>query len=483
MTNRRPNILIDIKSSRTHSFSRVPGHINLARQRRNFSFVYAVRLVLLAMVISYGLFGLALAPNRLNSLAAEQTAQEREKLEQELSQVEQQIADYEATVTAYQKQGASLKGEISNLNKKVEQLSLQIKVINLSLSRLNAEISDNQKKIISTQEKLEANKNAISDAIQSMYETDRIGLVAALLEHPNLSDFFSDFNNLVAVQDSLSVTVQQISELKDDLLVDQEGLVAKKSDAITMKQLQDRQKEQIAVTKQEKDQLLKDTKGSEQVYQVKLKATQATAAKIRNRLFELLGGGEMTFEQAYGLAKRAQQATDVPASLLLAVLDRESSLGKNVGKCSYKTAMAPGRPKSSRDDITPFLQITSELGLDPEKTMVSCAISTDGAWGGAMGPAQFIPTTWMLYRNRIAEITGSKPPSPWRNGDAFVGTALYLKDALKACGSYSGDSQIRCAAARYYAGGNWKRHLYTYGSGTLSRAKQFEDDIAVLLDS
>jgi membrane-bound lytic murein transglycosylase B len=304
-----------------------------------------------------------------------------------------------------------------------------------------------------------------------------------LLQNPNLSDFFNDINNLIAVQDSLTSTVQRINELKTELLDEQDELVAKKSDATAIKQLQDQQRQTIAALKKEKDGLLVVTKGQEATYQALAKQKRETAAKIRNRIFELLGGGEMTFEQAYDFAKFAEKATEVPAALLLAVLDRESALGKNVGRCSYHTAMAPGAPKSKRDDVTPFLQITAELGLDPEKTMVSCAISTDGAYGGAMGPAQFIPTTWMLYRDRIAAITGSNPPSPWKNSDAFAGTALYLSDALKACAStYSaGDAKTRCAAARYYAGGNWKRHLYTYGSATLTRQHKFEDDIEVLL--
>ena len=182
----------------------------------------------------------------------------------------------------------------------------------------------------------------------------------------------------------------------------------------------------------------------------------------------------MTFGQAYELASIAERATGVRAAFILAVLDRESALGRNVGKCSYKTAMAPGPPLSSRDDVTPFLKITAELGLNPDTTLVSCP-NADGAYGGAMGPAQFIPTTWMGYKDKVAAITGDSPASPWRNIDAFVAAGLYLKSAG------AGSNELN-AAAKYYCGGNWNRYVCTqvYGKAVVDRAAQFAQDIQVL---
>ncbi len=237
-----------------------------------------------------------------------------------------------------------------------------------------------------------------------------------------------------------------------------------------------RQRQEVEEVKQEQDQLLAATKGQEAAYQTLLAQTEQTAAEIRARIFRLLGGGQMTFAEAYKFALFAEQRTGVRAALILAVLDRESALGRNVGQCTYHTAMAPGPPQSSRDDVTPFLQITKELGLDPETQVVSCPIVADGAYGGAMGPAQFIPTTWIAYKDRVAAITGSRPASPWRNLDAFVASGLYLKDAGAATNELA-------AAARYYCGGNWQQRSVctnVYGAAVVRRAAEIQQDINIL---
>ncbi len=409
------------------------------------------------------------------AFAQQATGEERTQLEQQLADLEKQIQQNEDTITLYQKQGKTLQKDIDALNAQISKYNLQIKAITLTLSKLDGEIAVTQTDIQKTQTKLDSDRGALTKLIRKLYENDRAGLVAILLKSSQLSDFFGDMNNLVLAQDAISGTVAKITDLKQQLVQKKGDLSEKRDDAAALKRYQDAQKAAADKIKQQKNQVLADTKGQEAKFQTILKQNQKTAAQIRSRIFELLGGGELTFDVAYKFAQFAEQSTGVPAAFILAILDHESALGQNVGRCNYKTAMNPTR------DIPIFLTLTAALAINPDSITVSCA-NRDGAYGGAMGPAQFIPSTWQLYADRVAQLTGHSPASPWNNGDAFMATALYLKDAMSGCTSiYSKQiDQERCGAAKYYAGARWRTYLWGYGDRVATKAQQFQSDIDVL---
>ena len=158
-----------------------------------------------------------------------------------------------------------------------------------------------------------------------------------------------------------------------------------------------------------------------------------------------------------------------------------------------------------------FVYIMRTLGLDPDRMPVSKKPSY--GWGGAMGPSQFIPSTWVCYggfvntktgdcanasrslswdafwqgpweyrsgKDRIRKLTGGSDVSnPWTNEDAFMASAMLLADNGAAKKTRAAE---RLAALRYFAGwANAEKSSYAfYGDAVIEFADFFQKQIDIL---
>ena len=206
--------------------------------------------------------------------------------------------------------------------------------------------------------------------------------------------------------------------------------------------------------------------------------------EIRNKQFELLSlDTSITFGEAYDMAKMVAQKIKIRPAFLLAIFQEELSLEKTDmcyltdlqtgagvritdGKQLQKV-MKPGR------DIPGFLSITKDLGKDPYKTPVTCPMSF--GWGGAMGPADFIPSTWMQYKNKVEKITGT-PANPWNTQDAFFAAGLFLSDS----GAKSKNIKGEFDAAMIYFSGSAKSPYTFYAKGALEKEVTYASYIKIL---
>lgn len=466
----QPRITTDVQRPGGSTFRRHDAHVSLVtpKKRRSGYWILGIKTAVVLASIGGFVAGSVYAPTSYTF--AQSPDDERTALQQQLSQLEAEINQNQAQINSYRAQGKTLGAEVGKLNATVKSLNAQIKALQVNMQLLDRKIGTTQNAIVATQGSIEHNQDVLAQLIRATYVNDQAGLVEVMLKNGKISDFFNDVNNISVLQGSVKATIGTISTLKGQLEDNKVQLADARQDTMTAAQYQAQQKLRADQVAREKADLLAATKGQESKYTAILKDKQAQAAKIRTRLFTLLGGGQIQFGDAYKLAKAAGDATGVRPALVLAVMDRESALGANVGRCNYKDSMSP-----TQQPI--YLSITASLGIDPDSVKVSCAIVSDGAYGGAMGPAQFMPSTWQGYANRISSLTGHRPANPWNNMDAFMATALYMKDAGAVAGNINSE---RIAAAKYYAGGNYSRFLNTYGQAVVNRADQFEDDIAVL---
>ncbi len=436
-------------------------------------------------IVATTLIGVIITATLPTSFTQAQTATDasRQQLEQELQAVESQIAELE-------KQIGVTKGEKQTLANKIKQLKNEESRLRLQIKSTNLKINDLEKKLDTTAQAIDTNKlkivqlrTELAKLVRALQQKDDNMFLLRLFAESGLHKAFVEATNYARLSISINKLVQESKSTQLELNKKQIEFEEQQDDAEKLLALARIQQSALGGKLGEQTQLLEQTKGLETTYQNLLTDSKKHAAEIKNRIYELLGvGTQITFGQAVAIAQSTSKQTGVSAAFLLAILTQESNLGKNVGTCNR-----PGDPpekgwrvimKPTRDQ-EPFVTITQELGRDPDVTPVSCPMKNkDGSqlgWGGGMGPAQFIPSTWIGYKDKVSALTGKSPADPWDIRDAFMAAALLLKNN-GADGTRDGEWK---AAMRYFSGSTNTRYRF-YGDNVMALADKYKQEIADL---
>lgn len=396
----------------------------------------------------------------------------------------QVLASLQAQLAAQKNKSGSLQ---KNVNALVSQISsTQAKISNQisTINSLSLEIGQKQKAINDLNTQLDQQHASMAQLITRTDEIDQKGAEYVLLSADSISNFYQDLDDFFSIKQSLYASLNLVKQIKNTTETQEQQLQDKQSQALDAKNALQSQKNQLATNQKQVQSLLNNSKSQEQQDSAMVAQQQKKVAAIESKLFSFAGGatGAIPFSQAYAYATAAQTYTGVPAAFTLAILTQESNLGKNVGTCnragdppskSYLNVMNPTR------DIPPFLRITAALGLDPATTPVSCPIGS-GGWGGAMGPAQFIPSTWQGISGQVAGALGEGASNPWNARDAIMASAIYLKGR----GAGTDETSERNAACKYYSGrscdGKSPPNSF-YGNSVMTLTRSIQADIDYLV--
>jgi peptidoglycan hydrolase CwlO-like protein len=426
---------------------------------------------------------------------AETDAERRARIENQLQIVEREILKQRLLVENKQTERRSLERDISIISGEIKKAELGVQARELAIDSLTTQIGDKAEVIKVLDERLVKQKQSLAKIMRETRVADDYTLVEILLSKKNFSDFFSEVDSFHAVKESLNNSLSALEEIRSDAEFEKESLQQKQLTEAEMKEIQELEQKRIEAQEAEKQRILRVTKGEEQVYQQLLQTQEKTAAQLRAQLFELLGGGGgIQFPVAVDLAQTAGRLAGISPALILAILEQETNYGSNLGSCVYNETRG-GRPVMHPDRDAPiFVTIGSTLGFDVSRQQVSCPLIRGGVpygWGGAMGPSQFIPSTWAIYggysntgsgwqynasQDAIRSLVGKSTPSnPFNNLDAFLATALLLRDNGAA-------SSPRLAALRYYAGwgGASRPENQFYGDQVMQRMVRLENEIRIL---
>ncbi|MBI5139065.1 lytic murein transglycosylase [Candidatus Nomurabacteria bacterium] len=424
-------------------------------------------------------------------LTLKTTSSEEDKnyCKKELAQIEAELKKLLDLQKEQQKKTGTLIGDVNYLTSQINALKTKIKSRSLVISQLKVAIVEKVSTIQSLNKKIEREHESIAQLLRNTNEFDNETLVHFVLSDESLSGFYGDLESYASIKEAVKASVENIKGVKQDTEVEKQDLEKKQDMETDAKVELENAQKKVALSEAEKKQLLAVSKQTEAAYQKLASEKKARADRIRAALFPLRDAVAIPFGTALQYAEEAQKKTGVRPAFVLAILKQETNLGANVGSCVI-TNLSSGETKRvdtgtifpvgihpTRD--LPLLQkIVNELGRDPLTTRISCPQSV--GYGGAMGPAQFIPSTWALIKPQIALALGKSIPDPWNPEDAIMASSILLRDNGAGSQTYTAE---RNAACKYFSGrgcSDPKVKNAFYGNNVMALAAKIQADIDVL---
>lgn len=415
--------------------------------------------------------------NANSNTSSADTAKRQKELEQkqkQLNLVQDKINTYQKSTDILDQKTETIQSMLSNLDKEIRSYEAAIQKTEKDLADVDKLLNDKEHEIILKEDDIDKRKTFLEEYMRKLDLLDKKSFVEVILEKSSLSDFFREAENIVAFEQRLQELLSELNTEKSGLLSEKADIEETRNEQMSLYAMQEEQKVELDKDKKDREDLLADTKDEQTRIQDLIDQGSTVASRLSAEITALQScGAKIDFGQALEEAKVVSQLTGVRAAFLLGVLKVESNMGSNVGGGNYKNDMNPAQWER-------FKNICDDLGYNPNDKPVSrkpCYRNASGncsGWGGAMGPAQFMPSTWMGYQDQVAKVTGHNPPDPWNLRDALTAMGLKLS---KVSGVTDHDrSAEHKAASIYLAGGNWASFGW-YGDRVLKFADAYDPQI------
>ena len=448
------------------------------RQINNNIFLNSRKTILLSglfLVILF--FAFTILPLRKVVLFAEEKSEEinteenQKKIEQikeEIRQVQSEVDKQTLEIKTKQKEARTLKSEVSIYKNKIYKNELEVKETKLITEETELEIEKTENEIEEGEIRIEKDKALLKDFVQLLYSYEQDSALEILITKKSFSAFFNEVNAVESVKDEIFETIIDLKNEKENAKLQKEELEKQNEERHELIQVRVDQNNSLDDLKKQKSELLEITKGEEKQFQQLLEENKNILPSLRAQLHDLQSlGQKIEFTDALSASEYASSVTGVRQEFILAIFQVETRWGalKGTGnweddlyKCYLRLSkIYPSRKAyyvgRAEKEKNAFFSIVNRLNLDP----MSVTVSREPTYGcgGAMGFAQFLPTTWVAYEGRVSAITGNYPPNPWNLADALVTMAVKVSDIP---GVTSGDPNAEYeAAGRYIGGGAWRK--------------------------
>jgi len=207
--------------------------------------------------------------------------------EEEIKKLEAEEAVYRQALFNTQSQSKTLKNQIAIIESQINQLTVDLKIIKAKISKTESDIKLHSREIGQKEKEIQNRKLEMGESIRFLARFENESLATVFLRSDKFSDFLSNNQYLAALEsglyDNFTILTQDKADLKD-LISEEENLkknLNESKNELTVKN------KLVQNQKQEKNNLLSETKNKETEYQKMISQAQIKQAEIQNEIFEL----------------------------------------------------------------------------------------------------------------------------------------------------------------------------------------------------
>jgi len=216
-----------------------------------------------------------------------QSSSEIEKLQKDIQDRGSRLAEIEKEIAKFEADLKVVGAERQTLQKAINQLVLERKKVTAEIARTETLISSTDLEInklileiSKTEKSITQIEEAIAQIIRAQYKEGEVTMIELLLNHNQLSDFWSTFEAHETVRNSMSFKVAELNSLQRLLTEKRSENTEKRSQLLSLQSQYRDQNSILSSNQAEQSSLLEVTKNEEQNYQRLLAQQQQAREQI-----------------------------------------------------------------------------------------------------------------------------------------------------------------------------------------------------------
>ncbi len=180
--------------------------------------------------------------------------------------IQKEIEEYKQKIATTAEEAGSLKKQITLLLNNLAQIKADIKFTQNRIDTASLTIEELSLSANNTEQNITEDIDAISELIRLVNEADSNSLIEIILANNNLSDFFSNLDNIQDLTKQIDLRLNELKKLRVNLEESKKKIIFEKENLENKKEeLMDKKDIQVNVQKQ-KENLLTQTKNKESLY-------------------------------------------------------------------------------------------------------------------------------------------------------------------------------------------------------------------------